>query len=241
MEIMNKQEAMKKINTMGKVGTVLALITKILLGISLGACLIGFVVTLFLPQELIQVKISGMADVIVDLSHFGENLMEEENVGGKQLRKSVEDSTNITYAGNHFEVSGMEAEGSRMKIEALGSLTSFDMRSCSWAIAGAIVNLVLLFISTWFVSLLAKAFRDCQSPFEEKVIQRMKWFAYSLIPWAVISNIVAFFERKIWTSGAGGFDYSIDFSVVIIVLVILALAYIFQYGAVLQRESDETL
>lgn len=235
------KDAILKINQIGKVGTILALITKILLGISLGACLIGLVVTLVLPKELFSVKMSGMADVVVDLSRFGENLLEEENTGGKQLRQSVENSTDITYAGNHFSVSDLEAEGSRMQIKANGSLAAFDMRSCSWAIAGAIVNLILLFISTWFISLLAKAFRDCQSPFEEKVIQRMKWFAYSLIPWAVISNIVAFFERKLWVSGAGGFDYSIDFSVVIIVLVILALAYIFQYGAVLQKESDETL
>lgn len=238
---MDKKDAILKINQIGKVGTILALITKILLGISLGACLIGLVVTLVLPKELFSVKMSGMADVVVDLSRFGENLLEEENTGGKQLRQSVENSTDITYAGNHFSVSDLEAEGSRMQIKANGSLAAFDMRSCSWAIAGAIVNLILLFISTWFISLLAKAFRDCQSPFEEKVIQRMKWFAYSLIPWAVISNIVAFFERKLWVSGAGGFDYSIDFSVVIIVLVILALAYIFQYGAVLQKESDETL
>lgn len=236
---MNKQDAITKINKMGKAGVILALITKILLGISLGACLIGFGVTLFLPKEFIQFKINGVADVVVDLSQFGKNIFEEGNVDDAQLRKSVENS--ITYEGNHFTVSGLETEGSRMEIEAAGSLTSFDMRSCSWAIAGAIVNLILLFVSTWFVSLLAKAFRDCQSPFEQKVIQRMKWFAFSLIPWAVISNIVAFFERKIWVSGAGGFDYSIDFSVVIIVLVILALAYIFQYGAVLQQESDETL
>lgn len=238
---MDKKDAIIKINQIGKVGTILALITKILLGISLGACLIGLVVTLVLPKELFSVKMSGMADIVVDLSRFGENLLEEENVGGNQLRQNVENSANITYAGNHFTVSGLETEGSRMQIKANGSLAAFDMRSCSWAIAGAMVNLILLFISTWFISLLAKAFRDCQSPFEEKVIQRMKWFAYSLIPWVVISNIVAFFERKLWVSGAGGFDYSIDFSVVIIVLVILALAYIFQYGAVLQKESDETL
>lgn len=237
-----KNAAIAKINKMGKAGAVLALITKILLGIALAACLIGLIATLVLPKDLVRVEMKGVADVMIDASVFGEgifNLPEEEK---QQISENVKKSSQIQYAGNHFEVSDIELQDSSMKITAGANLLSgFSMRSCSWALAAAILNLVLLFVSVVFAGRLAKAFRDCVSPFEENVIRRMKAFAYSLIPWAVISGFTGYFQKRIWMSGSTGIDFSIDITVVVVVLVILALSYIFQYGAVLQRESDETL
>ncbi len=236
-----KQDAIQKINKMGKAGAILALITKIFLGIALAGCLIGLIVTAVLPAEMVQVNMAGTADIIVDLSKFGENIFETSEVAKEEIVENVKNSSNINYAGNEMYVSDVKTEGSQMQMTAGGELTTFNMRSCTWALVGATINLILLFVSAVFVSRLAKAFRDCESPFEEIVICRMKQFAYSLIPWAVISSVVGYFQSKIWMSGASSVDFSIDISVIIIVLVILALAYIFQYGAVLQQESDETL
>lgn len=236
-----KTEAIAKINKIGKVGAVLVLITKILLGISLAACLLGLIATMVLPKNLVQVKMNGTANILVDVSTFGENIFEQDGVVKEEIADNVKSSTRIDYAGNHFEVSDVQTQGSTMTIQAAGDLTAFDMRTCAGALVGAIVNLILLFVSAVFAGKLAKAFRDCASPFEENVICKMKQFAYSLIPWAVISSVVGYFEQKIWMAGSSGFNFSIDISVIIVVLIILALAYIFQYGAVLQQESDETL
>nr|MBP3597881.1 DUF2975 domain-containing protein [Eubacterium sp.] len=236
-----KENAIQKINKMGKAGAILALITKIFLGIGLGGCLIGLIVTAVLPAEMVQVKMAGTADIIVDLSNFGEDIFENSEVTKEEIVDNVKSSSNINYAGNEMYVSDVQTEGSKMQLQAGGELTTFNLRSCTWALVGAILNLVLLFVSTVFVSRLAKAFRDCDSPFEDIVIRRMKQFAYSLIPWAVVSSVVGYFESKIWMSGSSSVNFSVDITMVIIVLVILALAYIFQYGAVLQQESDETL
>lgn len=235
-----KTEAITKINKMGKAGAILALITKIFLGIGLAGCLIGLIATLVLPKDLVQVHMNGTADVMLNLSNFGENIFGDAEVEN-QIADNVTKNANITYAGNHFEVSEVKTEDSQMAIKATGELTNFNIRSCAWALVGAIINLVLLFVSTVFAGKLAKSFRDCTSPFEENVIRNMKAFAYSLIPWSVISSVVGYFCTKIWMSGSTGFDFSIDISIIVIVLVMLALAYIFQYGAVLQQESDETL
>ena len=98
----------------------------------------------------------------------------------------------------------------------------------------------LLLVGIIFAGRLAKSFRDCESPFEERVIRRMKQFAYSLIPWAVLSSISGSLDQRLWMAG-GGLSFDLNVGMIVVVLVILALAYIFQYGAILQRESDETL
>lgn len=234
-----KENAIRKINQMGKAGAVFALIIKILLGIGLGACVIGLIVTLLLPADMVQVDMTGVADITVDLSRFGENIFAGDQ--DEEIFENVKDSTNIRYAGNQMYISEVKTEGSRMAMTAGGDLTTFNMRSCTWGLAGAIVMLVLMLVSAVFAGRLAKAFRDCKTPFEVNVIRSMKQFSYALLPWSVLSGIVSSLESRIWISGASGWNISIDITTIVISLVILALAYIFQYGAVLQQESDETI
>lgn len=232
-----KENAIRKINTMGKVGTIIALVTKILVSILLALSVIGFVVVLCLPSDLCTVKIDGRADVLVDLSSFGVNF---DEIDQQEMVDGIKQNTDISYSGNHFNVDDVTVDGSQFSIGANADLAVFNLKDLAWALAGAIVVLIFLLISIIFAGRLTKAFRGCRSPFEETVIHRMKQFAYALIPWAVISSIVEALESRIWIA-SGGFSFSINISMIIVVLVILALAYIFQYGAVLQKESDETL
>lgn len=232
-----KEGAIKRIHTMGKVGVILALITKILVSLLLALSVIGFIVVLCLPTNLCTVKIDGKADILVDLSAFGVNL---DEVSAQEIEDGVKENANISYAGNKFSVDNVNTEGSKLNIGAEADLTEFNVKDCVWALAGAILNLILVLMSVIFASRLAKAFRSCVSPFEAEVIHRMKQFAYSLIPWAVISSVVNALESRIWMASSG-FHLDIDFGIIIVVLIILALAYIFQYGAILQKESDETL
>ena len=232
-----KENAIKKINTMGKVGTIIALVTRILVSILLVASVVGFVATLILPADLCRVKIDGKANIHVDVSSLGTNF---NDIDQQVIVEGVEENANIVYSGNHFSVDNVTVDGSQFDIEANADLAVFDLKDLAWALAGAIIVLISLLVSTIFAGRLTKAFRGCQSPFEEIVIRRMKQFAYALIPWAVVSGIVSSLESRIWMA-SGGFSFSLDISMIIVVLVILALAYIFQYGATLQQESDETL
>jgi hypothetical protein len=69
------------------------------------------------------------------------------------------------------------------------------------------------------------------------VIRGIKALAYSLIPWVIID----WMQELITLPYTGTHNFTIDLSVACIILIVLGLAYIFQYGAVLQQESDETL
>ena len=80
-------------------------------------------------------------------------------------------------------------------------------------------------ISAYLAKKMAKALENCNSPFEENVIKSMKHFAFSMIPWGIIYGY--FFNSLILT--------------VLIVLIVMAIVYIFSYGAELQHESDDTV
>lgn len=233
-----KENAIKKINTMGKVGTIVALVAKIFVIVLLSLSVIGFVGVLVLPSNLCTVKIDGRAKVGIDLSHFGVEMNDEVN---KEITENVNENVDITYAGNHFSVDNVQTNDKGFNFDAGATLSEFNIKDVAWVLAGAIIYLILLLISTIYAGRLAKSFRSCQSPFEETVIKRMKQFAYSLIPWAVSSSVIGAIQQRIWIASSKNIALSLDISMVIVVLVILALAYIFQYGAVLQKESDETL
>ena len=76
--------------------------------------------------------------------------------------------------------------------------------------------------------MLFRSLEICESPFEENVLKSMKRFAFSFIP-VVILEIL-------WN----GHSVS-SITTVFIVMVILLFSSIFNYGAQLQQESDETL
>ncbi|MBR5771886.1 MAG: hypothetical protein IKY00_01595, partial [Clostridia bacterium] len=63
---------------------------------------------------------------------------------------------------------------------------------------------------------------------------------YSLIPFAVFNT----FSDNSWSSIFSGelkFGFSLDITVILGILVIFLLVTVFNYGAQLQKESDETL
>lgn len=236
---MNGNEAIAKINKMGKVGAIIILIVKILLGIGIVGCAVGMIATAVLPANLVSFNMKGNANVMVDLSNFGKNIFEDAQTQ-ESVKRDVKQNTNISYGNAQFDVNDVSVEGSKMNIQAQGELTKFNLRDCTWGLLGAEIMLIFSFITAVFAGRLAKAIRDCATPFEDNVITKIKQFAFSLIPWCIITSVVGAIEQAIWFSGSK-IDIDLNIGMVCVVLVVLALSYIFQYGALLQKEYDETL
>ena len=109
----------------------------------------------------------------------------------------------------------------------LDKLTGTELKVlAAGAMALIALSLLILSIIVIFGKRLAKALETCDSPFEDNVLKKMKAFGFSLIPWALYKLIVG---------NLGGI------TTVIFVLVVLLFISVFNYGAKLQRESDETL
>ena len=98
--------------------------------------------------------------------------------------------------------------------------------------------MVVNFITITFIIKLCKEFKTCETPFSAGVIKRIKQVGFSLIPWCIVYPTA---EAAANFMVSNNLNISIDIGMIIMVLVVLALAYIFQYGAMLQQESDETL
>ena len=235
-----KENAIAKINKMGKVGCVLTTIAKVFIIIGIVGTLIGATACLVLPKDLVSVKFGGNARVYLNLDGLGVTDVETQVLPEIQKNLSADNGSltmdNTTYV---LADAAMEKDTIVMNMSAQ-TTTGFTLRSIAYACLCGTLFLVIVLTTLFFIGKLCKAFRDCSSPFEDNVILRIQRFAYSLIPWVIVNSLipslVAFFLGRTTNIGI-----AIDLGMLLVVLVVLALAYVFKYGAVLQKESDETL
>ncbi|MBO5165389.1 MAG: DUF2975 domain-containing protein [Lachnospiraceae bacterium] len=229
-----KEQAIQKINKIGKVSNIITLIAKILVGIAMAITLIGAIICFIIPESMLKFDIASTMTMEMDYSELGVSMGEGDIAAAEaELKRTV-----LVEEDADFTDVVVEAD----KITMTGDLEtfSFTMRDATWlAFMGALV-LGLTFVTLFFIGALCKAFRDCNSPFEENVIRKMQNFAIALIPWAIVSTVVNSITNSLLNNKLS-IMFSVDLGVVLIVLVVLVLVYIFKYGAVLQQESDETL
>lgn len=237
-----KEDAISKINKMGKAGHIISLIVKIFLYIAIGGILIGTVAVAVLPEKLVTFSIGGTADVSVNLEDFDVDFTDEQKseISENIIGDGNGNNAALDIQGVSYGIDSVEVGESTIGISASAKTFEYNFKDFLVVLIAALIMVVMTLVTVFFIDSLCKAFRDCASPFDADVIKKMQRFAYSLIPWAVISAgaesvLSSFFTATVSVS------FGIDFGMVIVILVILALSYVFKYGAVLQQESDETL
>lgn len=224
-----KEEAIKKINKMGKISSVLALICKIFVGMGLFFLLVGTLICFVVPESLVQFGMGTAVDIALDLDSIGETISPADvETLKKDFENDSEDPVEVTVDNNVIHFSEMDDE------------MVVTMRDMAWMLLILALSLIMTMVTLCFISALCKAFRDCETPFEDNVIKKMQNFAYSLIPWALISTVTESAGNSFMTNKPS-LTLSVDLGVIIVVLVVFVLVHIFKYGAVLQQESDETL
>lgn len=228
-----KEQAIGRINRMDKIGQIVSVVCLVLLGIGLLAIVSAMIATAFLPKGLVTLRVGGTMEVRADMAAIGHRLSPEDIA-------RIEDVTgyrvSIGNGGNLLE----NIKATETTVTAKGSAEgiSVDVRSLSWRLLPALLTVAMAIVSVCFAMALCKAFARCASPFEDNVVKKLRALAFSLIPWTVLTSLA---QNAAILGIKQGFSLSVDLGMVLAVLIILALAYIFKYGAVLQRESDETL
>jgi len=236
-----REQAIQKINGMGKVGGILILIAKILFGIALALSMIGTIVMICIPRDFIRLQGSTSGTVIINMDAVGRELTDEERDNINNGKTFDGDTFTYELNANQLTLDQFSAEGNTIQISSTGTLTdSVSLRDFGYVLVTAVITIAMTLVSLFFAGFLCKAFKECQSPFEETVIKKMRGFAYSLIPWVILNSISESMTDSL-LNGKLNVQVSLDITMLIIVLIILALVYIFQYGAMLQQESDETL
>lgn len=235
-----KTDAITKINKIGKIGNILTIIARIFAILSLALGIIGTIFFAITPEDFLKVNVNGDATVNVDLSSIGITLSDKEQT---ELKSNLEDgSLSVTTgpATSKLEVNSAVVNENGFALRADGDMIDFSMHNIFLPLLASCIYLIMTIVTLFFIGALCKAFSTCQSPFEENVITKMKHLAFSLIPWVILSSITNGLMEGFMT-GKFNMNASVNLDTVLVIILIFVLTYIFQYGAVLQQESDETL
>lgn len=228
-----KQEAIQKINRMGKIGQIVSCILQVITIIGIIILLAGSFACLIAPKDFLKFKMYYNMDIWFDPNALGISQTAEEQANMlKQLTSDTDASdTDITMDGSAYLLHTTDSEY---------NAPTLTIRSFLGLFVSYLLYLIMTFITLCFIQNLCSAFRYCESPFAPAITKKMSQFAFSLIPWVFLSSISYSF-----TLGALGNKFTLQLGVnlnmVLIILVIFALVFIFKYGAILQQESDETL
>ena len=230
-----KSEAIQRINSFGKAGSIVVLIAKIFSFIGLAACLIASILFMVMPEDFIRLKFDGRVNVTTNLEIFG---LTEEELNMPDLEEKI----NFEVGGTTYGATTVTVinDGKGLAVSSDAEMYEFSLRNFMWVtLMGAVVVAVTIVV-LFFAGALCKAFAKCETPFEENVIKKMQSLAISIIPMIVLSFVSEGVVGYVM-SGFADFSMNINLTAFIVVLIILMLVQIFKYGAMLQRESDETL
>lgn len=231
---------LRNIHRIGSVGSQIVRICKILLILAMILVFLCFVKTLFMPENAVAVKIDGNAVVNINLDDFTNDGVKIMHINESAMEQFIKDNTtSIPYSDTSMDVEQVSMEGHMASILANGNLSEGNLRDFSWVLLTFLIYLALILMTVCFASRLVNAFRFCDSPFEQTIIKKMKQFAYSLIPWIFLSCIINNIMKSFFTPGPVNIRLSVNLAAVIAIAAILALTYIFQYGARLESESGE--
>ncbi len=244
---MKKEDAILKINKLGNVSNIIVRIMKIVLIIGLVFTVLGTIITMVLPKDLITIEMSAAADVMVDVSSFGVAFTEEDKEAfaeGMYAGLTEDGDMNVQMTmdvnGSVYEADEILVEDSAIGVRGIVDTYTVEFGDLRVVLIFAIITITALYVTLVFAGRLCRAFRDCQSPFEEGVVKNLNCLAYSLFPWVVMNSIMNSITESILTNNVQ-MVLGVDLGVVVVICLIFVLAYIFKYGAVLQQESDETL
>lgn len=230
-----KEKAIKKINKLGKIGGIVALIARIFMIIGAVSLLVCGILFLVIPKDLMTITISGKMGMEFNFEKYFDTDIDQE-----ELDKIIGDSGSIDIEdGKEYAVSDVVVEDGVVKVSAEADDISYSLRRLSGTMFAGAFSMAAWIVVLVFIEKLCKAFQKCESPFEDEVLLKLKNFSISMIPWAIVSTLSG--EIASLLSGGDIVIGGIDLTYVFIALVIIGLTFIFKYGAMLQKESDETL
>lgn len=226
-----RSETIERINKFGKVGNIVTLIAKIICIVGLVGCLIATIVCTVFPENFVNIKIDTAAEVAVNMNVIDMKLSDD---AASKIASEI--TENVSVDGG--EVTSVVIEDNTITLDATGENISFGLKDIAGITFAATVTLATMLVTLFFIGVLCKAFAKCETPFEENVIKKMNNLAISVVPMVVFSYVTEVVANYVMS---GDLNLSIDFTAILVILVLFMLVHIFKYGAVLQQESDETL
>ena len=233
---MNKENAIKKINTIGKVGSIISTICLVVTCIGIVCAILGGVVTAVLPKNLFTITFNDEAVMNIDVSTVaGETFTGLTDLNTGSLGQGTMSVNGETYTPDSVETNGDQITAHY--VGGGGILNSARVSIICWtAVVFGAISAFLLFL----VKRICNGLKACESPFEESIIKNVELCSLTLIPWGIMGGITSNVVTSAFSASVK-FGPSFSLSNVLVILLLFGLGFIFKYGAYLQTESDETL
>lgn len=230
-----KEDVLKKIHVLGKVGKIVSKVISIVFEIL--AVVLGVVYLIGV------VEITHGLDVVVERNNHISVTVPEESDGLVLIDfDDLKDGGSLTISdfGAEYTFDDVQVDGNQIELSSTVQPESLSMGKFTTLVIFAGMLIAACIVSAKFANRFCVELEKCESPFQNEVIDNMRKFAISLIPWMVCNTTF----RSVYASfllGANDISIDIDVACVAIVLIVIILTMIFRYGALLQQESDETL
>lgn len=223
---------MNPITRIQKLSRVVGIISKImcvLLIIGFVALTIGSLALYILPSDFLSIRMDGAALVDVnldwvpgdwDLTDYETEIVEDDpdvvlQVGPRSLQVLANADDVLLLTGHRIAT----------------------------LLLVAMVFLAGLFVVLQFVIRLCASLQKSPTPFTPEILRQLKATGWALLAWAVVPGALGSLVMALMHISADQVNISIHLNLesVLLALFFLVLVYVFEYGAQLQRQSDETL
>lgn len=222
-----KEQAVTRIHKFGNIARVIATILAVLCTIGCVLALAAGIGTCFIPKDTFRVNVDTDVSVKITSELF------------RDIPEAVQlDSASLSLNGGAVLRATPSIQGDTITVPFHGQFTP-NVSAITVIAFMLCIAIATITIPMYAGVSLGKALQSCESPFDALVIRRIKILAYCMIPIVFTDGLIDAVSGFLF--GAGSITLSVNIGALFTVLIILALAYIFQYGAMLQQESDETL
>ena len=233
-----KEEAISKMNKIGKIGSIIAKIMKIILIVALVVCIVVTIAVAILPENLVNLKVNGEAEIGIDVSEFDITFTDADK---EEIKEEVSsNNADVDINGLDYNATAVDVGDSGFVITANANSRMVNLDDLLLIMIVATATLVLSIITASYAGGICKSLSVCTTPFDSDITDKMQRLAISLIPWALMSSVTESIINTILTDKVS-ILLGVDLGVVFVIVIIFILVQIFKYGAILQQESDETL
>ncbi|MCL1832098.1 MAG: DUF2975 domain-containing protein [Oscillospiraceae bacterium] len=118
----------------------------------------------------------------------------------------------------------------------VNSVAEFRLRVC-----GEMLSLAVIAAIMFVASYIFKDMTTQHTPFAQKNADRLKIISLLLIGFTIVVQPLKAFLIMVFVPGVNEFTFHINLAHFVFAAVFFCLALIFEYGVILQQESDETL
>lgn len=226
-----KNEFIEKINRIGKAGYAVSRICSTLVYIAAVCCAVAAVLLALVPRDGVMVTTGHSATIEMDMTH---------SIMPSLVGIDTESDGSFELNGIKYDNFKTESTPGRQTATASSTPYTYSLRDMLWVFVcgGAVCAALILTMKK--ITALFDSFRSCETPFTPETADRFSKLAFSFLPVIALGWVTEAVVERV-TTGVWNIVIGIDLTVVMIVVVIMLLAEIFRYGAMLQQESDETL